>query len=194
MEASDVVSWLIDECVTVLSTTNTVSLSTPADHADIAQSGSPPTYPFVGIQTIGADQESAGLGSGSLFVDDLSYDTNDVLQSITFARVPIRRYEIVPVTDDDPKRRDQLVTDVADHFSRYERDTGSLPTDMNTLTTDSPSNQDRTSDYVRADGLPLDIEYTRYIVEDDPTVAETVTVDLDAGDEVHVNAIEQLFS
>jgi hypothetical protein len=45
---------------------------------------------------------------------------------------------------------------------------------------DESTTQNREDDFVRGEGVPMDIEYSRYITDDDPDVATDVNLDIDA--------------
>jgi len=192
MRESDVIEWLIDESVAFLDTTSLVSVSTPSNHADEAQFHDGHVYPFVAVQQIGSTSESAGIGKGELFVDSLSYDTNDVLQSITYRRDVSLRVNVVPVTDEDPKLRDDLATDLTDHLSLV-AEKNDHPDDIDDISVGEATPQDRPDDLVAADGIPLDVEDSRYVTDDDPDVAETVNVDVEVGDTSPASTFDETF-
>lgn len=187
MRESDVIEWLISESTTFLSNSSLVSLSTPAGHVDVAEAGDPPVYPFIGIQKIASTSDSAGIGSGELYVDDLSYTNDGVLESITYRRDVTLRVEVIPVTDEDPKLRDDLTTDLTDFYSKKVRK-DTLHSDMEGLKIEEATPQGRADDFVRADGIPIEIDYERYLVDNDPDVADTVNVDIDVGDEADTDS------
>jgi len=183
MKQSDVVIWVHDEVKSVLNSTNLVNLGTPDDHVDLADDREDHPYPFVGIQKVTGIPQSAGIGSGNLSVDALNYDNNNVLQSIDYGRDTVLRLNIIPLTDGDAQLREDLGDELADHFELLLRQ-DNLHADMEDIDVGEATPQDRTDDFVRADGIPLEIEYTRFITDDDPATAKTVKVDVDVADEV----------
>lgn len=178
MKESDIHEWLLSEVTTILSNTSLVSLSNPATHVDVASAFDESTYPFVGILGIANTSQSAGIGNGDVVVDDTTYSGGQ-LQSITYRIDKELRVELDPVTDNDPKLRDDLCTELSDHFSLLARN-GNHPADMEPPDVDESTTQNREDDFVRGEGVPMDIEYSRYIVDDDPDVATDVNLDIDA--------------
>lgn len=183
MRTSAVIQWLLDECEAVLQQSNRVSLSTPANHVDVAEPSLDHPYPFVGIQPIADNSMSAGIGNGDLFVDSLTHDSNGVLQATTYRRDSTLRVEAIPVTDDDPKLRDELADELEDHFSLYSR-TGGQPSDMDPPQLDNSTPQGRSDDFVDSTGIAMEIEYEHFITDDDPDVATSVNVEIEVGDAV----------
>jgi len=183
MKSSDVMQWLLDECATVLTQSNVVSLSTPANHVDVTEPSLDHPYPFVGVQPIATNSTSAGIGAGDLFVDSLNYGSDNILDSITYRRESTLRVETIPVTDDDPKLRDELSTELTDHFNLYTRK-GGQPSDMDPPQIDDSTPQGRSDDFVDSDGIAMEIEYEHFITDTDPDVARTVNTEIQVGDEV----------
>lgn len=182
MRESDVIEWLRDETASFLDASTLVSVPNPKGRVDEAQFHDGHVYPFVAVQQLGTASASAGIGNGELFVDDYTY-SGGVLQSITYRRDVTLRVNLVPVTDDDPKLRDDLTTELADHYSLLTRK-GGLPADVGDVSVGEATPQDRPDDRVAADGVPLTVDYSRYLVDDDPAVAESVTVDVDVSDDI----------
>ena len=187
MKRTDVIDWVDGEITTVLSNTTLLSLSSPDDHASLIEQRQPPTYPFVGIQPISSRTETGGIGNGNAVVDSLSFDANDVLQSITYRRDETLRLELVVVTDDDAKLRDGLETELEDHFAVLARKDDdiddTLADDMDDLRLDGEATPGgRPSDFVYGTGIPIEIDYNRFITDSDVTAAETVNLDIDVGD------------
>jgi len=193
MKESEVVNWLYTETVDVLDTSSLLSLSSPNDHVGLAEKGEDTIYPYVGIQEIANRPQSTGVGSGEVFVDETVYDSQDVLQSITYRRDVIKRVQLIPTTDGDAQLRDDLGGELADHFSVITRQ-GNLPTDIEALTVEEGTPQDRTDDFVRAHGVPMEITYSRYITNNDPAVADTVNVDIDVTEDVDTAASDDAFN
>lgn len=183
MRESAVLTWVMDECVDVLTNTSLVSLSTPGDHVDIAEPGMDHPYPFVGVQKIASTPQSAGIGSGDVFVDAVNDTDNDgYVDEIVKRRDIILRVSVIPVTDNDAKLRDDLSEDLADHFAVLGRE-GTGKSDIGEITSGGASPQGRTDELIRSDGVPLEIPYSRYIVDDSVVAAETVNVDVDVTDD-----------
>lgn len=197
MRTTDVINYLNDELVTVLTESGAVTLSSPSDHVGLVEGRHPPTYPYVGIRKMGSVGESMGVGNENLVVDSMSYDTNGVVKSITRRRESTLTVEIVPVTDGDAHLRDTLYDDVLDHFTLL-TDTDGLPTDVETLSVEESGTEGRSKDFVHAEGIPVQVTYKRYLVESNPTAAETVNVDVDAGsadvdDNTDADAFDETF-
>lgn len=182
MKESDVINWLIEELTTTLSNSSLVSLSSPGQHVDVVNGRDPPRYPFVGLLQISNTPTARGIGNTNIVVDSLSYDVDGILDSITYRRDNELRIEMVPVTDDDAKLRDDLFTLIEDELSMLSK-TGSFPDDMNTPEVDTSDTRDRSNDFIRSDGIPVTIPYSRYMIDSDPEAAETVNVDIDVGDD-----------
>jgi len=182
MRTSAVITWLHDEIATVLTNTTLVSLTTPESHVDLAQDRDDQRYPFVGIDKRSSDPQSAGLGSGTSFVDSISTDANGVVQSVTRRRDKTLRVAVQTVTDGDEKLRDDLHEDIEDHLAHVAR-TGSYPDDIREITVHTTTPTGRPDEFVYGDGTPLEIEFSRFTVDDSITAAETVNVDIDAADD-----------
>lgn len=181
MRQTAVINWLHDEIVTFLSNSSLVSLSSPGDHVDLVDERDDNPYPFVGIQKIGSNDNNAGIGNGQVFVDSLSYDSTDTLVSITYRRDVTFRVNVIPVTNNDAKLRDDLADDLDDHFARLARN-GPLASDMDDLRVEEATPQGRPDEFVYGDGIPIEIDYSRYQTDNDPLVADTVNVDIDVRD------------
>jgi len=181
MNQSDVTTWLLDELETILDTTSLVSLPNPTSHVDVADSHDDQTYPFVGVQFISGDSESGGIGRGNLVVDNVNYDDSGLVQSIVRRKDITLRIEVVPVTDDDPALRDDLGDAITDHFSLV-NEKGTHPDDIDEIRPEESSSAGRPSEFVRGQGLPLEIEYSRYLVDENVTGVESVNLDVSVGD------------
>lgn len=163
MKESDVVNWLLNEIETYLTNTTLVSLSTPSKHTDVAETGDPPVYPFVGVQKIASRSQSAGIGSGELHVDSFNM-TGNTVDSIDYRRDVTFRVEVIPVTDDDAQLRDDLVDELANRFALIAR-RQSFPFDMEDLAVEESSPQGRPDAFVRGEGVPVEIDYSRYFTD-----------------------------
>lgn len=181
MRQTDVIEWLASEAITVLNTVSYLSLETPANHVGLAQDRDEEIYPFVGIQKISTASEDAGIGNGQLYAESASY-SNGTIDSVTYGKDSTLRVNVIPTTDGDREVRDKLVEDLEDHFLLFARDERSVPDDMEEPTVEEPTPQGRPEEFVYADGVPIEIEYTRYIENSDVTAAETVTLDIDTED------------
>lgn len=176
MRQSDVLNWVMDECETVLSNVSYVSVSSPSEHVDEAQSDQDHGYPFVGVRPLGSVPQSAGLGSGEYVVDSLNYGNDGIIDSIDYRRDSDLTVEVIPTTDGRPSVRDDLGDDIYDHFGLLAR-RDKVPEDI-TLHAEDSSPSGRPDDQVRATGVTLAIEFSRYITES-VTAAETVNLDVD---------------
>lgn len=183
MKTTDVKEWLHDECVTVLANTNAVTLNSPASHVDHADERDGQTYPFVGIREISSTSRSAGLGNGSVYVADLTYE-NGIVQSITYKVVPTLRVELLPLAENDRGLQSTLGDDIIDHFLILSR-RDEYPADVETVSVEEASPQHRNDEYVYADGIPVEVTYERYRTES-VTAAEAVSLDVSVGDTLDV--------
>lgn len=188
MKTSDVMDWLLTECQTVLEQSNGVSLTDASDHVDIAQPSIDHPYPFVGVQPLATNPVSAGIGSGNIFVHNLNYDGNDVLDSITYRRDSSLRLEIIPVTDTNPSLRDDLGDELTDHFSLLAR-TKEQPADMEPPDIDESSIEGRPADFINSSGIGMTIDYEQYMTDTDPEVALNVTATIEVGDEIDATTV-----
>lgn len=180
MRQSAVIEWLHDEISTFLSGSPLVSLTTPDNHVALAERRDEQVYPFVAIQKITTRPQTMGLGSGNVYVDELNYVSGS-LDSVTYARDLAFRVEAIPLTDGDAKLRDDMTEDLGDHLSVISR-TDAYPTDIEALDVGEHSPDERTDDFVRGDGISLGIEFTRYVTDNDPQVAEEVDLTITVGD------------
>jgi hypothetical protein len=180
MRQSAVIEWLHDEISDFLGGSTLVSLSNPDNHVSLAEQRDDQVYPFVAIQKIASNPESAGVGSGNLYVDELSYKAG-ALDAVTYGRDFDFRVEVIPLTDGDAKLRDDLTEDLGDHLSIVAR-TGAHPNEMGPIDVGEATPDERTDDFVRGDGISLGIEYSRYATDDDPDVAESVELTVSVGD------------
>lgn len=181
MRQSAVTTWLLDEIETFLTNTSLVSPSTPSNHVDEAQAHDEQTYPFVGVQKIATNPQSAGIGNGELQVDSVNYGNNGNVQSIDYVRDVELRVEVIPTTDDDSALRDDLAEDLASRFALLARTDG-YPSDIDSITVGEATPSGRPDEFVRGDGVPLEIDYERHLTDDTVTAAETVNIDVDVGD------------
>ncbi len=197
MRESDVINWLFDETSTFLSNSSLVSVSAPSDHVDEAQTHNGQIYPFIGVRQIASNPDTAGIGNDTLKVDSFSYGTDGVLQSITYRKDVTLRAELVPTVDENPKLRDDLSEDISDHFSLIAEKLNTVkdttPDDMEDVSVDESTTEGRSDDFVMADGIPVEIEYSRYLVDNDPPVADTVNLDINVGDSVSADAFDETF-
>lgn len=183
MNTDDVINWLYSEVTTLLADTDLASLNTPSDHVALTNQrdgDDDGPYPFVGIRPLNAANTSAGIGNGSLYVDDVQR-TDGVVDSIVYRAEPTLRVELVPVTNGDRRLRDNLVDDLTDHFSLLAR-TNNHPEDIETVTPDESAVQNRSDAFIYGDGLPLDVSFKRYATDNDPDVAESVNLDVDVSE------------
>lgn len=181
MEKDDVIDWLYDEAVSVLTDSTHVSLGTPGDHVGLAERRDDQTYPFVGIQEIATSQAPQGIGNGDVYVADTTY-TSGTLQSITYGVEPTLRVELIPLTDGDRRLRDQLTSELADHFSILARTESYGHADVENVATEEGTPQNRSSEFVYAEGVPVEVTYQRYTTDTDPDVVDEVNVDVDVSD------------
>jgi hypothetical protein len=182
MQQSDVIGWLLDECESLLNTSSVVAVSAPSDHVDVADAFDESTYPFIGVQKISNTPESAGIGADTLFVDSILTDADGNVTSITYYGEPTLRVSVEPVTDDDAADRDGLADEITDHFGLIVRNDGE-PADITVESIGEATPSDRTDDLVRADGVPIELSYERYVTDTDVDAAETVTLGLDVSED-----------
>jgi len=185
MNQKDLTQWLFGELRTVLSDTANTGLSSPTDaegHTDITEGDVDHPYPFIGVQPITQNPVSQGLGNGVVTVADIIYNSG-VASEVHYERESDVRVSLIPVTDGSVALRDNLADAVVDHFSVLSR-TGEYPDDVSFRTIGESRPQGRPNERVRGVGVPLALSYDRTIVDDDPTVAETVELDIDVGETV----------
>jgi len=202
MKQSDLTEWLFGELQEILvetNNTNVTSVSEAADNVDIADASKDHPYPSLVVQPLSVNPQSAGIGTGRLFVDQQTYDSNDVLQSITYRKESEIRLDLIPITDNDPKLRDDLSDAISDHFSLLIRQDG-FPEDVDPILVGESSPQGRPEDFVRTSGVTFVAEYHRFITDNDPDVAEEVDLDVDVSDmdiddeTTDVDAFDEQFS
>lgn len=182
MRESDVKLWLINQTTTFLSNSPLVTLTTPSEHTDTAEEHDDAVYPFVGLQSLASVPQTAGLGSGDVFVESINYGSDGVVDSIDFYREVTYRGELIPTTDGDSLLRDDLSDDLSDYFARIARK-GEYPTDVASFDVGDSSPSDRPDDFVRASSVGVEVTYKRLERDTDITAADTVNVDVTATDD-----------
>jgi len=198
MKKSDVTEWLFGELQEILVETNNTSitsLSQASDNVDIADASEDHPYPSIVVQTLAVNPQSSGIGSGRLYVDQQTFNVNDVLQSITYRKESEVRFDLIAITDNNPKLRDNLSDQISDHFSlKIRKD--EFPADISPVLVGEPSPQGRPEDFVRSSGVSLVLEYEHFITDSDPDVATEVDLDVDVSDELIEDATtdEDVFS
>jgi hypothetical protein len=181
MGKHDVVDWLIAEATSVLSqldSAGVLALSTPGSHVDVAEAFDESTYPFVGVRHLAGTPRSGGLGAGNARVTNENYN-GDLIDSVDYTTVVDGRFEIAPVTDNDPAKRHRISDALAAHFDVLVRNNDFGPT-VEDVSVEDESQADRTSEYVRSGAIELSVTYTRSNSQS-VTAAESVAVDVDAG-------------
>jgi hypothetical protein len=195
MKQSEVIQWLFEQLQDILigsPHTDITSESEASEHVDIAESDVDHPFPFCGVQPISATPQSHGIQNQSLTVVDTEY-VNGILDSITRERETVSRLNIIPVTDNDPFLRDELATSVSDRFTVLQR-TDTYPDDIVIQQVGETTPSDRPDEFVRSATVVLVLEYTRTIVDDDPAVAEGVTVDVDVSDDSDFTTVTDAYS
>jgi len=190
MNQKALTQWLFTELRTVLSDTPDTGISSSTDatgHVDITEGDVDHPYPFIGVQPITQNPISQGIGNGVVRVTDIIYDAG-VVSEIHYKRESDVRVSLIPVTDSDPALRDRLADDVVDHFSVRSR-TGEYPDDVSFRTIGETRPQGRPNDNVRGVGVPLALSYERTIVDDDPTPATSVELDVAVGETVSAGVV-----
>ncbi len=185
MKQSEFTTWLFDELKQVLVDTNNTgitSVSQASDNVDITDGGQDHPYPFIGVQTISTNPQAAGIGHGQLRVVDEDYDANGVLQEVTRQRESTVRMNLIPVTDNNPKLRDELSDAIVDHFSLLESK-GNYPDDITFEQIGESSPEGRPEEFVRSAATTLVVSRERTLIDSDPAVAEAVNVDVDVSGE-----------
>lgn len=180
MKQSEVFQWLFGELREILASTPNTGISSTTEannHVDIAEGDVDHPYPFIGVQEIATNTQTAGIGSGSLYVDDVVY-SGGVLSEIKYRRESTLRLNILPIVDNDPKLRDDLSTAIIDHFALKIR-TGEYPSDIDNPEISEKSPQNRSEEFVRGSAIPLTLEYKRFLSNSDPSVASEVDLDVD---------------
>lgn len=182
MQLSAVNDWLDGEVVSFFEATTLVDLANPDAHVDLVQSRDDYAYPFVGIRPIATPSATQGLGNGNQTADDATYDDNGVLQSITYRRDATYRLELAPLTDGDRRLRDDMAGELVDHFALLVKK-DDLPDDVSALRIDDGEPGGRPDEYVYGTGIPLEVDFQRYTVDDDPQAAESVDLDVTVSDD-----------
>ena len=197
MNQSELMVWLFGELRTVLAETDDTGISAESDatnNVDITEGDTEYTYPFIGVQPIAQNPQSQGIGSGTVTVDEHRTDDDGILTEIVYRKDADVRVSVVPVTDNNPQLRDTLVDAVVDHFSVLAR-TGGYPDDVTFQLVGEATPQGRPEDRVRGTGVPLALTYERYIVDNDPDVADTVNLDIDTmGDDETIDTFDENFN
>lgn len=183
MRQTDVIKWVAEEVVTIYNDISYLSLSQPSQHVGLANDRDTERYPFVGIQKIATATSNAGIGNGQLHVVDIQYQ-NGLADAIVYGRDSTLRLNVIPVTDNDQQLRDKLLGDIEDHLLLYTRDERTVPDDMDEPTVTDATPQDRAEEFVYADGIAIEIPYTRTITDDSITAAEAVNLDIDVGEDI----------
>jgi len=179
MRTDELVSWLLDGAETVLSNASFLQIDTPRAHVDVADAYDEQTYPFVGVRLLAAPPESSGLGNGSTYASAVSESAGSV-DSVTETVRRTASVEVVPVTDDDPARRERLGDALALYYGSLTD--AEVPADATVPEVQNTTPQGRPDDLVRASGIELSITYTTS--DQRPlTAAETVTTNVDADDD-----------
>jgi len=184
MKQSEVIQWLFEQLQDILigsPHTDITSKSEASEHVDIAESDVDHPFPFLGVQLISATPQSNGIQNQTLPVTDAEFN-DGTLQSLQRQREVITRLNIVPVTNNDAFLRDELATNVTDHFTVLQQ-TERYPDDIVIQQIGETTPSDRPDEFVRSATVVLVIKFTRTIVDENPDIAEGVTIDVDVSDD-----------
>jgi hypothetical protein len=182
MKQTDLITWFYDEIATVLTDTSLVALGDVSQHVGLARERETPQYPFVGIDHDGGDPRSAGIGGDTTFVDHLTFNDNDILQSITYRRDTDLTVELQVLTDGDKALRSDLAQEIRGHFAILSRQR-SYATDIQTLRIQETRQAGRPDEFVYGDGTTLPVTYSTFITDPDPDVAKTVNLAVEAAED-----------
>lgn len=153
MRVSALHEWIINVATDALRDSNTVSVSTPSEHADIANAHDGATYPFVGVVPISLTRVENGMGNESLVTSGITVEDGETVGVEEVLRRDFT-IEVTPVTDDDAYTRDELVDELTLTFARRV-EAGNSPDDVSRLTVDETTPSDRPDSFVRGSGVTL---------------------------------------
>lgn len=182
MKQTDLITWFYDEVVTVLTDTSLVALDDVQQHVGLARERETPRYPFIGIDHDGGDPRSAGIGSDTTFVETLTFDNNDILESITYRRDTELTVELQTLTDGDKELRSELAQEIRGHFAILSRQQ-TYPTDVQTLRVQETRQTGRPDEFVYGNGTVFPVTYSTFVTDPDPDVAETVNLAVEAAED-----------
>ena len=174
--------WLYSEIDTVLDSSTLVSFSDRDNHIGLARERGEYPYPFVAIDHDNGTPRSAGIGAGTAFVDELIFDTNDVLTEIIYRRDTVLDVTIQTLTDGDRELRDDLAQEIQGHCALVSRQ-DEYHTDMNRLEVGTATPNSRPDTFVYGDGTDLRVDYSTFISDPDPDAAEQINITLESAED-----------
>jgi len=189
MNQSAVTQWLFGELRQVLAdTTGTgvTDISDAQNNVDVADPSIDHPYPFIGVQAIASNPQSKGIGNGQLVTTGEQY-VDGVVDEIDHERDTELRVSLIPVTDNNVKLRDDLTDALANHFALVSKK-DEHPDDLTIQQIGESSPQGRTDEFVRSSGVPLVVEYTTNVTDDNPEAAEAVDMNIDVADGENMDA------
>lgn len=182
MNTSELLTWLMDNTESVVTDSNSISVSDPSTHVDVADAHDESVYPFIGIQPISMSPVSGGLGKKNLTTTAIRTDNTDTFVGVTGTLRRDFSIEIIPVTDDDHAVRDALTDEILLYFETLV-DVGDTPDDITGLSTGQSTPSGRADSFVRANGVELSGTLHTHTDTDLPA-AESVNwkIDVDGND------------
>lgn len=163
-EQIDILDAIYAEIQSVLSASDVVSVSDPADHTGLLQRHDRSTYPFVGIERFGGlESAQSGIG-GDERVVDRNYDDNGYIESQVVRRKKGLTLEVAALEDDgDVRSASRLLTEVEQHFDAFlhEKDVEDIHADIHTFEYDGRNDASRPGDGVVGERLRYRLVYVR---------------------------------
>lgn len=163
---SDVYAAIYDELQTILGNETALDASEIDDHTGLLDRTADVAYPFLGFEAFGRPHDR-GL-RGNVFVDEILTDADGDFDGIRYRRDVTLTVDVgVLVDDGDAVTKDDLSTDVVDHFQQFEKRTaGGLPSDLHedVYEVDGGAFDDESNSVqdVRGDRLTFEVSYSRY--------------------------------
>lgn len=184
----DIKQALYDECKTVLSSIETVtvehgsdfeSLSNVDGHVDIARERDGEQYPHIAFEEFSRPL-NRGMGS-HVYVDATTY-VDGSLDSLTFRKDERVQFDCyVEATSDG--RKDALYEALKSQFETYLelKEPADIHDDIEDMSVGETRSADRSADGVRGDRLRIVMDYARYETYTEIPTMETIQMDFDVG-------------
>jgi hypothetical protein len=153
MLISELHEWVISVATETIRDSTTLSVDTPSEHVDIANTHDGGVYPFVGVVPISLTAVDNGLGNSSLVPTAVTTENGNTVGVEEILRRDFT-LEVTPVTDDDAYSRDLLVDDLTLTFARR-IEGNDTPHDVTKLSVDETTPSDRPDSFVRGSGVTL---------------------------------------